>query len=94
MNKSDFAQLQEYLKRWNTRYKKEFFTALYELKKSEVDVNMYPEDISKKENLEKMRSNYEKLASKSYLARMFHLLPKHNLSSRPLVPHLYPGTVI
>ncbi len=94
VNKSDFAQLQEYLKRWNTRYKKEFFTALYELKKSEVDVNMYPEDISKKENLEKMRSNYEKLASKSYLARMFHLLPKHNLSSRPLVPHLYPGTVI
>ncbi len=25
---------------------------------------------------------------------MFHHLPRHNLSSRPLVPHLSSGTVI
>jgi hypothetical protein len=55
---------------------------------------MNPEDAAKKGALAKARELYEDIARKSYLARMFHLLPKHNLSSRPLVPHLYPGTVI
>jgi hypothetical protein len=55
---------------------------------------MNPEDAVKKEAFEKVREHYENLSKKGYLARMFHLLPKHNLSSRPFVPHLYPGTVI
>ena len=94
VSKIEFGELQEYLQKWNTRYKKEYFDTLKFLKKAEVDANMNPEDPSKKEVLEKTYTHYKSLAKKSYLARIFQLLPKHNLSSRPLIPHLYPGTVI
>lgn len=94
ISKEKFAELQEYLQRWNTRYKKEFFDSLHTLKKAEIDVHTSTEDISKNKALKTAREHYESIAEKSYLARIFHLLPKHNHSSRPLVPHLYPGTVI
>lgn len=94
VQKKDFAELQEYVMRWNTRYRAEFFAALSRVKKAETELQLNPDDTELNSSLDDARTKFESLSEKSYLARIFHHLPKHNLSSRPLVPHLYPGTVI
>lgn len=83
VKKSDFSELQDYVMRWNTRYKAAYFHALSEYKKAEVEYNLSSDNAAKKEILEEAKISYQSLEEKSYLARMFQLLPKHNLSSRP-----------
>ncbi len=94
VSKKEFAELQEYLRKWNTRYKTEFFDALQAMNKTKLALALNPDDFTQKDNFAKVSEHYDLLARKSYLARMFHHLPKNNLSARPLVPQLYPGTII
>ena len=94
VSKQEFIELQEYLTRWNTRYRREFFDALTNYKQIEVQSQIDGDDQESWKKLETARDKYLSLREKSYLARMFHHLPRHNLSSRPLVPHLSSGTVI
>jgi len=102
VDKKDFAILQDYVKKWNSKYKKEFYNKLYEFKNAEKDyieeINKDEEDKDKfeevKNKYETLEKEFEEIKSKSYLARMFYKLPRNKVNPRPYVPEIQPNTVI
>lgn len=101
VDKKDFAILQDYVKKWNSKYKKEFYDKLHEFKEIEDEYFQLKENWENSDGFNEIEKKYEKanaefedIKSKSYLARMFYKLPKSWINTRPNIPWITKNTVI
>lgn len=88
VSKKDFAKLMNYVKLWNSKYKKEYYWLLKKLKEMKTSLWEWYEE---NDNYKTLKSQIDDLGEKVYLARIFHKLPKR---IKRKIPQIRPNTIV